>query len=159
VLVVAGALQGNGGGVSILPVLALSGGAHAAEAALGKVRREAPPLYASGTAPPKLRPMMLKDSERLFYFESDGQRVTALLSDGRILWSRNPVEETGLRGFLQDEMAQWPAIIAAGPPLDWMVNAMRNQGKSGDHIAITLNTKDFGVIDKQSGEFTLLGSD
>jgi hypothetical protein len=156
---VTAAPQGPENGFPVSPAPALTAGAHAAAAAPGKVQRDAPPLYAPGTAPPRLAPMALADAHRLFYFESDGQRVTALDRDGHILWSRNPVEEAGVQGFRQDGRAQWPAIIAAGPPLAWMIDVMRRRGAVGDYLLITFNTKDFGLLDRHGGAFTPLGSD
>jgi hypothetical protein len=135
--------------------------AQAAPASIGEARRDAPPVFIPGTAPPTVKPMVLRDdtSGVLFYFESDGQHITAIGRDGRILWHRNPVEEAGLKGIAKDGKAIWPAIHYAGPPQDWMIKAMQAQGKTGAYIAISLNTKDFGLVDRQNGAFTFMGRD
>jgi hypothetical protein len=105
--------------------------------------------------------MTLKDEKAgvIFYFESDGQHVTALDKDGKVLWHRNPVEEAMLKGFAKDGKTVRPIILFAGPPLDWMLKVMRNRGKKGEYIAISISTKAFGLLDKQTGEFTHMGSD
>jgi hypothetical protein len=113
-------------------------------------------LFAPGAAPPKANPMTLKDekSELLFYFESDGQHVTAIEPDGAVRWHKNPVEDAGLKGYSKDGQTSWPIIFSAGPPLAWMV-----EGKKGAYFAVSFSTKDFGLINKQTGEFTYLGRD
>lgn len=97
--------------------------------------------------------MTLKDEQSgtLFYFESDGQHVTAFDRDGAVLWHKNPVEEARLKGFSKDGKSAWPIICYAGPPLE--------PGKRGKYLTITFSTKDFGLLDKQTGTFTLLGRD
>jgi len=105
--------------------------------------------------------MTLKDEKTgvLFYFESDGQHVSAIDKDGTVQWHKNPVEEAKLMGFSKEGKTVWPTVCQAGPPLDWMVKAMWDKGKKGEYIAISFNTKDFGLLDKQTGEFTHMGRD
>ena len=121
-----------------------------------QARRDVPPLYTPGTPPPKVKPMTLKDEKSgvLFYFESDGQHVTAIEPDGAVRWHKNPVEDAGLKGYSKDGQTSWPIIFSAGPPLAWMV-----EGKKGAYFAVSFSTKDFGLINKQTGEFTYLGRD
>ncbi len=122
------------------------------------VRREAPPPSAPGDPPPKVKPMTLKadKSGTVLYFESDGQHVAALDKDGQVLWHKNPAEE--LKRFKKGDKAMRPVIVYAGPPLDWMLRAMKERGKK-EYVAITFSTKAFGLLDKQTGEFTFLGND
>ena len=143
------------------PQVNSGGEAQPVPAPQSQVRREAPPLYAPGTPPPKVKPMTLKDEQSgtLFYFESDGQHVTAIDKDGAVLWHKNPVEEAGLKGFSKDGKNAWPTICYAGPPPVWTVKGMQVRGKREEYLAVTFSTKQFGLLEKQTGAFTLLGSD
>jgi hypothetical protein len=100
-----------------------------------------------------------QDSGTIFYFESDGQHVTALDKDGAVLWHKNPVEEGGLKGSSVDGKTAWPTICAAGPPLGWMVKTMQDRGKHGEYLGISFNTREFGLLDKLTGEYTHMGRD
>jgi hypothetical protein len=95
----------------------------------------------------------------VFYFESDGQYVAAIDKDGKVLWHKNPAEEAGLKGFTKGDKVVRPVIIYACPPLDWMLRAMKDRGKTGEYLTVTFSTKAFGLLDKQTGGFTYLGSD
>jgi hypothetical protein len=126
-----------------------------------QARRDSPPLIAPGDAPPEVKPTVLKDEQSgtLFYFESDGQHVTAIDKNGNVLWHRNPVKEGGIKGLSREGKTVWPTIVFAGPPVDWMLKVMKDRGKKGECFAVGFNTKDFGVLDKQTGEYTSMGRD
>jgi len=118
------------------------------------------PLMAPGDLPPKVKPMALKDENSgvIFYFESDGQTVTAISKEGAILWHRNPVAERGIKGYTKDGKTSWPTIYHAGTPLDWMIKVMAERGEHSEYIAIGL-VKEFGLLDKRTGDYTFMGSD
>src|SRR5262249_36881652 len=62
-------------------------------------------------------PQTYKDaaSGLLFYVESDGRHVTAINSEGKILWTRNPFEDARLTPYRNP----FPRIIYIGPATDW----------------------------------------
>jgi hypothetical protein len=47
----------------------------------------------------------------------------------------------------------------AGYPRTQSVERMRELGKQGEYIAIAFNTKEFGLLEKLTGEYIMLGSD
>ncbi len=125
------------------------------------VRCTAPPRFVSGDSPPSVQPMALKVEATglTFYFESDGQHVAAIDSNGNVLWHRNPVPERGIKGFSEDGKSSLPIIIAAGRPLAWMLRVMAEHGKHGDYLAIGFTNKEFGLLDQHTGEYTSMGND
>ena len=134
----------------------------ASNAANGSVvRRDVPPPSDPCEPLAKLNPITLKDdsSGTLFYFESDGQNVAALDKEGNVLWQKNPADEAALKGWKKGDKIVRPVIIFAGPPLDWMLRVMKQRGENGEYISIGFSTKEFGLLDKQTGKYTSMGSD
>jgi hypothetical protein len=105
--------------------------------------------------------MAVKDESSgvLFYFESDGQHVAAVDTSGSLLWHTNPVVKRDMKGFSKDGKMLWPIIHHAGPPLEWMLRTMAEHGRRGDYLAISFTTKEFGLLDKRTGEYTSMGND
>jgi hypothetical protein len=128
---------------------------------LTEVRRAPPPLMAPGDLPPKVEPMVLNDKVAgiVFYFETDGQHVTALRPDGSVLWHKDVAELPKQRGLMNRNKNHWTIIDWAGYPRTQSVERMRELGKQGEYIAIAFNTKEFGLLEKLTGEYIMLGSD
>lgn len=85
-----------------------------------------------------------------FYAETDGQHLSAIAFDGRVLWTRTPFLDAKLEPY---RMAN-PRIVWIGAPLPWMI-----KGAKGSFVAITFESTQFGLVDLKSGDFTFLGQD
>ena len=124
-------------------------------------RREPPALMEPGSPPPKVKPMTVKDPATglTFYFEKDGQTIAAIKPDGSILWHRNPIAERGVKGWTKDGRVLWPTIYFAAVASERSKKKMTDRSKPGDYLDIGFTTKEFGVLNEKTGEFTSFGSD
>jgi len=99
-------------------------------------------------------PLTYKDPKSgiVFYVESDGRHVSAINSEGRILWCKDPFAEAKLEFYRTKE----PKIVYIGALNEWMIKAFMGKG---EFIAITFNSSQFGVLNVATGEFTFEGQD
>lgn len=125
------------------------------------VRRSPPDLVTVDAPPPTVEPMTFTDSTTgvVFHFEKDGQHVSAVDAGGKELWRVNPFDTASLKGREFGGKKVWPAVVYAGPPQVWMVNAAANRGKKSEYIALGMNTKEGGLLDVRTGEFLSMGND
>ncbi|HEX3890404.1 MAG TPA: hypothetical protein VHX90_06080 [Verrucomicrobiae bacterium] len=110
--------------------------------------------------PPISLPYTYKDKDTgiIFYVEADGQHITAIDSDGKILWRRDPFADTHLEHYRTDN----PRIVYIGE-VDkadrihhWIVKNMLAKGVS-KFICITYDSSQSGCLDFKTGDFTFLG--
>ena len=94
------------------------------------------------------------DSGVIFYVESDGRHISAIGSDGRILWHRGPFADAHLEFY----RTTTPRIIYIGkssPRAEayWATNGIPKV------VGITYNSSQFGEIDAKTGDFKFGGQD
>jgi hypothetical protein len=108
-------------------------------------------------APSGEKPLSFKDeaSGVLLYVETDRKHVAAIDKDGKILWHKEITQVVTLKSRGDKEAA----VIFVGKPTDWSLKVMKERGKAGTYIGVGFNTKEFGVIDQQTGEYTSMGND
>jgi hypothetical protein len=98
-------------------------------------------------------PHTYKDSESgiSFYVESDGQRVSAINSDGKILWTKNTLAEPHL-AFFRTNNAHIN-FLRRGEKMN--INLWK--GKTGEQIAISFTQVNrcilSGILDVKTGDF------
>lgn len=82
----------------------------------------------------------------IIYVETDGRHVVAISPDGRILWRRDPFVDAGLVPY---RMAH-PTIECVGS---------KCKGLSADEksFAVWFNSSQFGMMDIETGKFTMMG--
>ncbi len=104
--------------------------------------------------------MVYKDERSgiLFYFERDGQHVSAIDQGGAVLWHVNPTEHAARKVTERDGNVWRPYITYAGPTSDRDLLWSRFEGKSAEFIAIGLG-REFGLLDVNTGEYHFRGSD
>jgi hypothetical protein len=92
-------------------------------------------------------PLAYRDpkSEILFYVEGDAQHLVAIGKDAKILWQKSFADATGR-----------PPIVWLGPAQPWMLDYMKGKG---EFISISFGSKEFGVVNAATGEFTTMGND
>ena len=108
--------------------------------------------YISHATLPYRGPMAFSDKkvQRVFYVESDGQHLSCISFDGKVVWTRVPFVDAGLKPYRMDK----PRIVSIGQPLPWML-----KGAKGTFVAITFESTQFGIADADSGKFYFLGQD
>ncbi len=89
------------------------------------------------------------DSGTVFFVESDGRHVSAINTDGKILWHRDPFVE----GRLEPYRSARPVIVYIGKANQWMLKHNTNV------IAITFDSTQFGTLDIKTGDFVWMGQD
>lgn len=96
--------------------------------------------------PQTVEPKVLVDPQTriTYYLESDGRHVSAIGSDGKLLWHRDP--------FTDGEL--WPYRVSK-PVITYFEFA--RTGKKG--MAIGFNSSQFGVMDFAMGSFEFEGQD
>lgn len=99
-------------------------------------------------------PLTYKDpkSGTVFYVESDGRHVSAIDSEGRILWCKDPFADAKLEFYRTKE----PKIVYIGALNEVMTKVFKDKG---EFIAITFNSSQFGALNMATGEFTFEGQD
>jgi hypothetical protein len=93
------------------------------------------------------------DSGIIFYLESDGRHITAINPDGKILWCRMPGTDGNLPPYSSTTPKPNPAITFIGVP---GAQTLKNKG-SGQLIAIGFNSRQAGILDIKTGDFTFEG--
>jgi hypothetical protein len=104
----------------------------------------------------KVRPRTYKDprSSISFYVESDGRHLAAIDSDGKLLWVRNPFEETP--AFCPYRTPR-PVIVKIEPfelpePLTGYLKR-RIPDVTHKFLIITFDSSQFGFLDTETGDF------
>jgi hypothetical protein len=91
-----------------------------------------------------------KKLQRVFYVESDGQHLSCIGFDGKVMWTRVPFVDARLEPYRMEK----PRIVFIGQPLPWML-----KDRKGTFVAINFESTQFGVIDIDSGTFYFWGQD
>jgi hypothetical protein len=96
-----------------------------------------------------------KQTDILFYVESDGQHLAALNQAGNILWVRNPFVDQNLCPYRTER----PTIVRidpfSGPPEADRVKAAWK--REGPFIEIYFDSSQFGAVDIKTGDFFFEG--
>ena len=102
-------------------------------------------------------PQVIQDpvTKVIFYLESDGRHIAAISPDGKLLWNRDPFVDAKLQPYrLKRPLICYFDFV---DPDWWKIH--RWLGKVEDFIGINFNSSQYGVIRKDTGEFTWLGQD
>jgi hypothetical protein len=104
--------------------------------------------------------MTYKDPRTLitFYVESDGRHIAAIDADGKLLWVRNPNNES--RTNSPENQAGVIVRITQHPPptSDFAAYLERhNFGADDKLLEITFASNFFGVLNERTGDFVLIG--
>lgn len=125
------------------------------------VRRKSYATFPIGTQPPQVEPMVYRDPATgiVFYFERDGQHVSAIDATGKLLWNINPTVGQHTMKFQRDgNQFGYPIIDVVGPAPDRQFWHLPKGKSKDDYISIGF-WKAFGLLDKTTGDFVTLGSD
>jgi len=143
----------------ILIVLVCATMLRASDAKTSEVKRESPLPTAPDVPLPKIKPMAFKHAKTgiLLYFESDGLTAAAIDNDGKVLWHKNPAENTAIRSRTKDGKEVRPVIYQAGSPGDSQVKDMKRRGFKGEFIIVSFSTGEGATLDIKTGEITVLG--
>lgn len=87
-----------------------------------------------------------KKLQRLFYVESDGQHLSCISFDGKVMWTRVPFVDARLKPYRMER----PRIVSIGQPLPWMLDKTK-----GTFVLINFESTQFGIVDVDSGGFRL----
>ncbi|MGA7631783.1 MAG: hypothetical protein WCB11_13535 [Terriglobales bacterium] len=91
-------------------------------------------------------------SGTLFYVETDGRHVSAISSEGKLLWSKDPFKDAHLP-FYRTEKLQ---IIHIGPA----PKGVHPHGEeSSKFVSIVFNSSQSGLLRMSNGDFEFLGQD
>jgi hypothetical protein len=131
----------------------------ASDAKITEVKREPPPPTAADVPLPKIKPMAFKDAKTgiFVYFESDGLTAAAIDNDGKVLWHKNPAENSAVSGFKKEGKEVRPVIIRAASPGDSLIKDMKRHGNMGEFIWVSFSTGESATIDVKTGAITVLG--
>ena len=102
-------------------------------------------------------PKVLHDAKTkiIFYLESDGRHISSISPDGKLLWSRDPFVDSKLTPYrLKRPLICYFDFV---DPNWWKIH--RWLGKADDFIGINFNSSQFGVLKKETGDFTCFGQD
>jgi hypothetical protein len=100
-----------------------------------------------------LKPMVYvhRPTQIVIYFESDGQHVSALDPNGRLLWHKNPTEQATNGEKRTDGSGPRVVITSAGPATDV-------HGQSADHITICIG-RESGLLNVRTGDYRTTRAD
>ena len=91
----------------------------------------------------------------IYYLESDGRHISTISPEGKLLWSRDPFVDAKLTPYrLKRPLICYFNFI---DPARWKIPS--KFGAADDSIAVNFNSSQFGVIKKETGDFTFLGQD
>ncbi|MGO8930585.1 MAG: hypothetical protein ACLQU3_27325 [Limisphaerales bacterium] len=96
------------------------------------------------------------NSGTIFYLESDGHHVVALDREGKVLWCRQPALDGNLPPYSKMQPRANPLIVWIGALSENEKERLKNTG-SGKFIGISFNSRQAGVLDVKSGDFTFQG--
>lgn len=95
-------------------------------------------------------------SGTIFYVESDLHHVVALDKDGKILWCRQPALDGNLPPYSEKHPRANPAVVWIGALAESQNERLKNTG-GGKFIGISFNSRQAGVLDTKTGDFTFWG--
>ena len=91
------------------------------------------------------------DSGIIFYLESDGRHISAIGSDGKLLWRRDPFADSHLEFYRTHD----PKIVYVGKATERSEKYYEKQGKKV--IGIGFNSSQAGSLDLKTGDFFFEG--
>ena len=110
--------------------------------------------------PSLAKPFTFKDPHTsiTLYVESDGKHVAAIDAEGKLLWVRSPLKESGFDGP-ENQTPVIDGIKVADPPPPQYMKFLLQRGFKADngHIRITFASGLFGLLDQKTGDFILEG--
>jgi hypothetical protein len=124
----------------------------------GTVKKRKLPRYVLWD-PTKATPMAYKDSRTSisFYVESNGRRLAAIDPNGKLLWVRNPYEDSR---FCQYRTPR-PVIhfMEAMEIPEKLAELLQQRGIDTSHkfLSIKFDSSQFGVLDEVTGDFFPMG--
>jgi hypothetical protein len=127
-------------------------------AADGTITKSKGPKYVLWN-PDSAKPFTFKDPRTSisFYVESDGRHLAAIDSVGKLLWVRNPFEDSHLCPYRNPR----PSIssISTIEISPHMAEKMRAGGIDPNHnfVEIKFDSSLFGVVDEANGDFQMWG--
>lgn len=86
------------------------------------------------------------------YAETDGKHLSAIDSEGHVLWTSAPFSDAHLKPYRIAE----PRIVQIYAPLPWMLEGAKEKSA---FVALAFESTQFGVVDLKSGKFFFLGQD
>ena len=140
---------------SVIAVAGIIVAAIGSSLASGPVRKSWPKPGKEKLVRVAMSPVFVDEATHIrFVVASDLRHITAFAPGGELLWNRDVtvaawVNRAGSRA----------TIVLLAEPLEWMARVMRQRGARGDYLAVTFDSKAFGLIDQRSGELTMLGND
>ena len=99
-----------------------------------------------------------KETQIVFYIESDGRHITALDPSGKILWCRQPGTDGKLPPYSESYPKQNPSIVWIGA-LTASQSEHLKQRSSGNFLGISFSSRQAGALDLKNGDFTFWGQD
>jgi hypothetical protein len=102
-------------------------------------------------------PKVLHDAKTkiIFYLESDGRHISAISPEGKLLWSRDPFVDAKLPPYrLKRPLICYFNFV---DPVRW--KTCSHFGRADDFICVTFDSSEFGIIKKETGDFTFFGQD
>jgi hypothetical protein len=85
----------------------------------------------------------------ILYVESDARHISAISRTGKLLWTRDPFNDTHLE-FYRTKHPQI-ADIGPGPKRIWI------KGNPRDFVQLTYNSSQFGLLRISDGKFFIMG--
>jgi hypothetical protein len=105
--------------------------------------------------PGRATPMSYKDPETLitFYVESDGRHVAAIDADGKLLWVRNPWEDSPV--FCQYRTPRPVVDSLKKTELPGDPSYLKSRGANLEHTFLELqfDSSQYGLLDESTGNF------
>jgi hypothetical protein len=92
-------------------------------------------------------------TETILYVETDGRHLSAISSDGRVRWTRNPFADAHLKPYRVDN----PRITSIYKPVPWMLGSHPEPKRH--FVAIGFDSTQTGVVDVSTGTFFFVGQD
>jgi hypothetical protein len=102
------------------------------------------------------KPVSFRDNQTgiLLYVETDGRHLAALGADGKLLWVRNPFEDSKSCPYRTIR----PKLIGIAPlPPALERQAMYYMKRNGPFVEIAFNSSQFGAVDLTTGDYLELG--
>lgn len=101
-------------------------------------------------------PVSFRDNQTgiLLYVETDGRHLAALGADGKLLWVRNPFEDSKSCPYRTIR----PKLVGIAPlPPALERQAMYYMKRNGPFVEIAFNSSQFGAVDLTTGDYLELG--
>jgi hypothetical protein len=109
--------------------------------------------------PTRAKPLAYKDSRTSvsFYVESDGRRLAAIDQSGKLLWVRNPYEDSRFCQYRTPRPVIYSMESMEIP--DKLANLLQARGVdiNDKFLSIKFDSSQFGALDEVTGDFFPMG--